>query len=243
LDIIADGIAAVLICQAWVLWHRRITWQCYQHRILTLSVTFQGVGMLLAIPSGAGELGDKVLHALTGYWELGDLIGDCLFIGAAAAFGYTALSRALPPHKLAWQSPLLLRIPAAIGSVALIAIYVAAGIGVQPHDAASLESPHPSTAVIVYWWVFSVTKLYLVVGAAVTFWLLRRTPRHRRMANLYLLVCCAGIGVPVTHIIAGENSTCYVFACMWAVGLGLTAAYSWRRKTRPFHRLMQAVKV
>jgi hypothetical protein len=244
------AIAVALTCIGWSLWQRRITWTCTWEWVVTLAVTFQGLGMILAAPAtGTGlTIADRVLHSLTGLWGLNALIGGLFFVGAAAGFAYTALSRALPTDQLARLTPRLIRFPAAASAAVLVVTYAVSDLSARPNTMDVVSSP----AMRIYWSVLCLVKIYLLLGAGAVLWLLRRAPRHRTVANLYLFACVNGIAVCLARAAAtfgpqafraADVWAVWAFGSLWGAGFALAAAYSWQRKTRPFRNLMGAVRV
>ena len=62
-------IAITLLCIAWSLWIRRITWSCRWEVAATLNIALQGLAVLLMSPWASETIG-HVLHDLTGKWNL-----------------------------------------------------------------------------------------------------------------------------------------------------------------------------
>jgi hypothetical protein len=246
MDVIVAVAAAALIGIIWSLWQRRITWGCRWERITTLSVGLQGVGLALASPLGNPL--EYNLHDTFGLYGLPQLAGHLLILGATAAFAYTALSRALPASRLVARVPLILRWPGATAGSFLIVDYMVSDIPNYP--GASIVTQHPDCA-IAYSMVLCGTNLYLFMWASLALWLLRRSPRHRVIANLYLFACACGIVAATTWIaaqfVAGPFHVacyvaCWVLFCLWGGAFTLAAAYSWRRKVQVFQPLLQAVR-
>ena len=242
------AIAVAITCIGWSLWHRRVTWTCTWEWVITLAVSFQGLGMILAAPAtGPGPtIPDRVLHSLTGLWGVNALLGSLFFVGAAAGFAYTALSRALPTDRLAWLTPRLIRFPAAASAVMPVVTYAMSDLGARPNAMDLASGP----ATRVYWAVLCLAKIYLLLGAGAVLWLLRRAPRHRTVANLYLFVCVTGIAVCLARVAAtfgpqaltaGDIWAVWAFGSLWGAGFALAAAYSWQRKIRPFRKFIEAV--
>jgi hypothetical protein len=73
---------------------------------------------------------------------------------------------------------------------------------------------------------------------------LRKDPRSRKIANIYLVSSAAGIAacvvrlitayIPALQSISVGTALVWVFACMCGAGFALTSAESWRQKTRWF---------
>jgi hypothetical protein len=243
--IIVAAVCAALFGIAYSLWQRRITWACPWERILTLSVAFQGAGLALGSPLGNPL--DGVLQQVTGLYGLSTLVGTLMGIGAMAAFTYAALSRAVTPRRLDWFSPRFIRLPGASAGSFLIFDCLLTDMHNHP---GALHSSHPHGCVIAYWLVFCGVKLYLLFGAGFAFMLLRRFPRHRRIAEMYLAACVCGMAANITRIATlplpqyrpVADVLVWIFCSLWAAGFTLAAAHSWRRKVQVFQPLLQAVR-
>ena len=92
-------IAITLACIAWSLWIRRVTWSCRWEVAATLNIALQGLAVLLMSPLASETLG-KLLHAMTGMWNLGDYIGHECYIVAASAIVYNAVGRLPDDHAM-----------------------------------------------------------------------------------------------------------------------------------------------
>ena len=92
-------IVITMLCIAWSLWIRRLTWSCRWEVAATLNIALQGATVLLMSPLASETLGHW-LHSLTGKWNLEDYIGHDLYIVAASAIVYNALGRLQDDHAL-----------------------------------------------------------------------------------------------------------------------------------------------
>ena len=87
--------------------------------------------------------------------------------------------------------------------------------------------------------------IYLLVYGSRALLILRRDPRSRRIANIYLLASASGViacairimtaCVPRLQHIEG-GSLVWFFACTCGAGFALASAHSWRIKTKWFQR-------
>jgi hypothetical protein len=87
--------------------------------------------------------------------------------------------------------------------------------------------------------------IYLLTYGARALLILRRDPRSRKIANIYLVASASGIIACVVRIITAyvpalqtiEGGTLvWIFACGCGAGFALTSAQSWRIKTKWFSR-------
>src|SRR6476620_11877842 len=85
-------ITITLVCVAWSLWIRRLTWSCRWEVAATLNIALQGAAVFLMSPFASETVG-QLLHSLTGVWNLEDYIGHDCYVVAASAIVYNALGR------------------------------------------------------------------------------------------------------------------------------------------------------
>lgn len=94
-----------------------------------------------------------------------------------------------------------------------------------------------------YWLLLCGTLIYLLAYGSRALLVLRKDPRSRRIANIYLAASISGImacavritTAYVTPIQALEGGTLvWSFACMCGAGFALASAHSWRIKTKWF---------
>ncbi len=97
----------------------------------------------------------------------------------------------------------------------------------------------------VYWLLLCGTLIYLLGYGSRALLVLRKDPRSRRIANVYLVASVSGIVACVVRIITAfvpqlqsiEGGTLvWVFACGCGAGFALTSAHSWRIKTKWFSK-------
>ena len=220
------------------IWVRRKTWRIQWERALTMSVLFQGSGFALCAPAMSRYLG-HALFRITGVAHLHDFFGYVLFICAICGVIYACACRLVPDDEL---EDLLHKIefPGAIaGGVMLAAITLSHNL--------SRESPADFLDVPcdfwlrVYWLTYGAIIIYLLCFLVRLLWVLRRDPRSRLTADLFIMATGLGLvsfAVLLTRIIINPG----LVACFWiwiplcaSGGLAaFAAAWSWRGRTRPF---------
>jgi hypothetical protein len=233
-------ITITLLCIAWSLWIRRVTWSCRWEVAATLNIALQGATVFLMSPLASETLGHW-LHALTGMWNLEDYIGHDMYVVAASAVVYNALGRLHDDHAMQTtfkqyvERPATLCIPLLLGAFSL-----GNGAAVYSADFFELRTDFWLGA---YWVLLCGTLIYLLGYGARALLILRRDPRSRKVANIYLAASISGILACLIRIVTVlvpslqpvENGTLvWVFACMCGAGFALTSAYSWRIKTKWF---------
>lgn len=233
-------IAITLGCIAWSLWIRRVTWSCRWEVAATLNIALQGTTVLLMSPLASETLGHW-LHALTGKWNLEDYIGHDLYIVAASAIVYNALGRLQDDHAMQVTFKQYVERPATLCIPLLLATFTL-GNGAHMYAADFFEVP-TDFWLSAYWVILCGTLIYLLGYGSRALLILRRDPRSRTVANIYLIASFSGIAACVVRIVTAlvpalqphENGTLvWLFACMCGAGFALTSAHSWRTKTKWF---------
>ena len=235
-------ITITLASIAWSLWIRRVTWHCRWEVAATLNITLQGCAVALISPLSSHTLG-VVLHNITGAWNLQNYIGHDCYIVAASAIVYNAVGRleddeALQASFKQWvERPATLCIPLLLATFSL-----SYGSSIYASDFFALRT---DVWLSVYWVLLTGTLAYLLVFGSRALLVLRRDPRSRNIANLYLIASASGISAclvrGVTAVIPpfqGPVSAGLVwfFCCTCGAGFALTSANSWRQKLKWFQR-------
>jgi hypothetical protein len=236
----ATLIAITLVCIAWSLWIRRVTWSCRWEVAATLNIALQGIAVLLMSPWASETIG-QWLHALTGMWNLEDYIGHDAYIVAASAVIYNALGRLADDHAMQKSFKLYVERPATICIPLLLATF-SLGNGARIYKPDFFEVP-TDFWLNTYWLLLCGTLIYLLVYGARALLVLRQDPRSRTIANIYLVASASGIiacavritTAYVTPLQTIEGGTVvWIFACLCGAGFALTSAQSWRMKTKWF---------
>jgi hypothetical protein len=220
---LATLIAITLGCIAWSLWIRRVTWSSRWEVAATLNIALQGIAVLLMSPLASETLGHW-LYALTGMWNLEDYIGHDAYIVAASAVVYNALGRLADDHAMQRTFKTYVERPATLCIPLLLATF-SIGNGA------------------LYWTLLCGTLIYLLGYGGRALLILRKDPRSRKIANIYLVASASGILACTVRIITAwvpplqtiEGGTLvWIFACGCGAGFALTSAQSWRIKTKWF---------
>lgn len=235
-------LAITLTCIAWSLWIRRVTWTCRWEVAATLNIALQGGAVLMMSPLASETIG-QALHAATGKWNLEDYIGHDLYIVAASAIVYNALGRlqdddALKASFRQWvERPATLCIP-------LLLVTFSLGNGAAIYHPDFFQVP-TDFWLNTYWLLLCGTLIYLLAYASRALLILRKDPRSRRIANVYLAASVSGIAACVVRIATAfvtpiqtvhGASLVWLFACLCGAGFALASAQSWRIRTKWFTR-------
>jgi hypothetical protein len=233
-------ITITLCCIAWSLWIRRVTWHCRWEVAATLNIALQGAAVLLMSPLASETIG-QLLHSLTGKWNLEDYIGHDCYIVAASAIVYNALGRLQDDHALQRSFKQCVERPATLCIPILLATF-SLGNGASIYRSDFFEVPTDAW-LSAYWLLLCGTLIYLLAFGSRALLVLRKDPRSRRIANIYLVSSASGITACAVRIITAyvpplqaiENGTLvWFFACTCGAGFALTSAHSWRIKTKWF---------
>jgi hypothetical protein len=233
-------ITVTLACIAWSLWIRRVTWSCRWEVAATLNIALQGATVCLRSPFASATVGHW-LHALTGMWNLEDYIGHDMYVVAASAIVYNALGRLQDDHAMQTAFKQYVERPATLCIPLLLAAFsLGNGAAIYSADFFELRTDFWLGA---YWILLCSTLIYLLGYGARALLVLRKDPRSRKVANIYLAASVSGMLACVVRIVTAlvpslqpiENGTLvWFFACICGAGFALTSAHSWRVKTKWF---------
>jgi hypothetical protein len=235
-------ITVTLACIAWSLWIRRVTWSCRWEVAATLNIALQGATVFLMSPFASETLGHW-LHAITGMWNLEDYIGHDLYVVAASAIVYNALGRLQDDHAMQTTFKQYVERPATLCIPLLLATF-SLGNGAAIYQADFFQLPTDAW-LSAYWLLLCGTLIYLLGYGSRALLVLRKDPRSRTVANVYLAASVSGMMACLVRIVTAlvpslqpiENGTLvWFFACMCGAGFALMSAHSWRIKTKWFSK-------
>lgn len=233
-------IAITLACIAWSLWIRRVTWSSRWEVAATLNIALQGMAVLLMSPLASETLG-KLLHAMTGMWNLEDYIGHDCYIVAASAIVYNAVGRLQDDHAMQRAFKQYIERPATLCIPLMLAAF-SLGNGATVYRADFFEVP-TDFWLSLYWLMVCGMLIYLLSYGVRALLVLRKDPKSRTIANVYLAASASGIIACAIRIVSAYvvplqiwdgGTLVWVFACGCAAGFALTSAYSWQIKTKWF---------
>jgi hypothetical protein len=234
-------IIITLACVTWSLWIRRVTWSCRWEVAATLNIALQGAAVLLMSPWASETLGHW-LHALTGKWNLEDYIGHDCYIVAASAIVYNALGRLADDNALQRSFKQYVERPATLCIPLLLATF-SIGNGARIYKPDFFMVP-TDFWLNTYWLLLCGTLIYLLAYGSRALLVLRKDPRSRRIANVYLVAAASGIIACLVRIttayvapiqgFALSSLLVWFFACTCGAGFALMSAHSWRIKTKWF---------
>jgi hypothetical protein len=240
---LATLLTITLACIAWSLWIRRVTWSCRWEVAATLNIALQGLAVVLMSPWASQTIG-VALHELTGKWNLEDYLGHDCYIVAASAIVYNALGRLADDDAMQASFKQYVERPATLCIPLLLATFsIGNGASIYRSDFFTVPTDFWLN---MYWLLLCGTLAYLLGYGARALLVLRKDPRSRRIANVYLVACASGIMaclvrvttafVPPFQTVAGAGLV-WVLACSCGAVFALAAAHSWRIKTKWFTRV------
>ena len=240
---LATLLALTITCIAWSLWIRRVTWTCRWEVAATLNIALQGAAVLLMSPLASETLGHW-LHALTGKWNLEDYVGHDCYIVAASAIVYNALGRLQDDNAMQRSFKQYVERPATL-CIPLLLVTFSVGNGARIYKPDFFDVP-TDFWLNLYWLLLCGTLIYLLGYGIRALLVLRKDPRSRTIANLYLVASASGITACIVRIttayvtpiqaLEGGNLV-WFFACLCGAGFALASAHSWRIKTKWFTKV------
>lgn len=237
---LASLIVITLLCIAWSLWIRRVTWSCRWEVAATLNIALQGAAVLLMSPLASQTLGPW-LYSLTGKWNLEDYLGHDCYIVAASAVVYNTVGRLEQDDAMQQRFRRHIELPATLCIPLLLAAFWM-GNGAEIYRPDFFDVP-TDLWLNLYWLMLCGMLIYLLGYGSRALLILRTDPRSRPIANVYLFASVMGIlaclvrvitaFVPALQTVQGSTLV-WIFACACGAGFALTSAHSWRIKTKWF---------
>lgn len=235
-------IVITIACIAWSLWIRRVTWTCRWEVAATLNIALQGLAVLLMSPLASETVG-QVLYDLTGKWNLEDYIGHDAYIVAASAIVYNTLGRLQEDDAMQASFKQYVERPATL-IIPLLLVTFSLGNGAHIYRADFFTVPTDAW-LTTYWLLLCGTLIYLLGYGWRALLVLRKDPRSRLIANVYLVASACGMTACIIRITTAfwpslqaieRGILVWVFACACGAVFALASAHSWRIKTKWFSK-------
>lgn len=232
-DVTSVATATAVGVSGYCLWVRRGTWR--QPWELGSSITVAGmfVCLLLMAPTWWAELLSAPLHSLVGVWDLNNLIGHLAYLVGLVTLVNTLVDRvnlAAPARfkRRCLELPITIMLPVLIG------LFCAAAPAEHTRD---LFAAPPTFWLSVYWLTLCAVAGYLITLLGQLLLVVRRDPRSRVTANLYLATIAVDSGCVVSVILSRmvpdyPHVVTWLLLCVAASGYALAPAYSWRQKAK-----------
>lgn len=229
------SILSVIVVSGWAVWVRRRTWRIRWDAALTMSVVFDGLAFALINPASGPIIG-PTLHRLTRICHIRDYFGHLFFICAACCVIYAVACRIAPDGDLE-DFMHRIEIPGAITAGAMLA-----SISLSPNLKTTHQTDFFDVPVDfwlrIYWVSYGGLILYLIWVLIRLLLVLRRDPRSRVAADMFILAAAWGalsflallvrvLFVPVPDL------WIWISLCMASGLASFAAAWSWRGRRRP----------
>jgi hypothetical protein len=208
----------------------------------TLNIALQGCSVALISPLASETLG-VALHNITGEWNLQNYVGHDCYIVAASAIVYNAVGRLAEDDAIQRSFKQYVERPATLCIPLLLATFtLSRGSKTYARDFFSLPTDFWLS---VYWILLTATLAYLLLFGSRALLVLRKDPRSRRFANLYLVASASGIAACVVRMLTAlipslqgpvGAALVWFFCCTCGASFALISAQSWRQKIRWFQR-------
>lgn len=223
----------------WCVWVRRHSWRFRWDGILTMSVALQGAGFLLCTPTQSLTI-SRFLFSIVGTAHVRDFVGHGCFMSAASCVAAAAGYRLVDDEHF---HRLLRRIeyPSAIAAVLMLVCLLQSRALKTPGTGDFLAVPCDGW-LTTYWLTYSAICIYILGYMARLLLVLRRDPRNRVTANLFIAAIAVGhiaIAAVAVHAFGGTVPVTWIWVPLaTASALAATAStWSWRGR---IHTILHA---
>lgn len=229
-DVVSLLTALTLVCAGAALWVRRYTWRMPWETAATANVALQTLNVVLLWAPVSHWISPK-LHALTGLWNLEELIGHVAYTLGLAAVLYMAAARVeMTGRQFTRFVNLRIALPLALFIPAVTLIFVHGGLGREyVSDLVFLDA---SPWLLGYWYLYVAAIAYLLGQAAMALLALRRDPRQTRAADFYLAAVAVSLLCGFAFLVDANAIARWAFIRAEVVAYALAAGYSWHMKVR-----------
>jgi hypothetical protein len=245
-------VAVAVVTTAGSVWTRRYTLPSNFDRPITLSLIMQCLALWLMAPFSEGYVG-TVLHAITGRWNVGDLIGN-IFLIVAVITSFMGVAFRLADENEVRAMVFQRVLPAAEVAIALMLMFF--------WQSSWPKSAHPVPSLLMVplggeiWMRAYFIVLIAVVGyighmaLRTLITLFRVAPGARSTIIMYLagyalgaLASAVQLGtmfVPAVRPLNPGGALVWTLMCACVILSAIGSAWSWRRTLAPFRPLIKA---
>ena len=245
-------VAVAVVGTAGSVWTRRYTLPSNFDRPITLSLIMQCLALWLMAPFSEGYVG-TVLHAITGRWNVGDLIAN-IFLIVAVITSFMGVAFRLAEENEVRAMVFQRVLPAAEVAIALMLMFF--------WQSSWPKSAHPVPSLLAipnggqiwmraYFVVFIAILGYIGHMALRTLVALYRVAPGARMtislkiaayafAALAFAVQLGTMFVPAVRPLNGDGALVWTLLCACVILSAIGSAWSWKRQLAPFRPLIKA---
>lgn len=229
--VIVITVATVAIT-GYCLWVRRRAWG---HRFeLGGSIVAASMFVCLLLMGPALSLAlSTPIHAVTGLWNLEDLLAHLVYLAGLIALFHTLVYRTTldEPERFLRR---YLEMPTMTILPMLVALFI---VGTPKEHYPDLFRAPETGWMNLYWAALCAAAAYLLVNLLRLLRVVRRDPRSTVTANIYITAISIDSGclasILVSRVIPGYPSAItWILLCLAACGYAAAPGYSWYRKTR-----------
>lgn len=222
-------IFALVVC-AYALWVRRSTWATRWDGAVTLGLALRTVGFGALLPA-TGRVFGPPLHRVTGVWNVEELSGHILYLGALMSVVYMALSRLRLGYR---QRRRMLRRHLELPAVFTIAVGVLLFVyGAPDENIPSMVNARPTVAMCAYGGLTIGAVMYFSVVAIWALRIIGRNPASRTTARVYIGVSCTAMAVclvGVAEVVLSAPHITWVAVRVELMVYAGAAIYSWKHR-------------
>ena len=230
--VLAAAVITAISCSVWI---RRTSWRMRWDGVLTLGVALQAAGFLLTIPTQS-RMVSRFLFSIIGTAHVRDWIGHVCFMSAASCVVYAAAFRLVDDAHLG-RVLKRLEYPSAVAAAVMLMCLLHARVLKTPGVGDFFAVPCDGW-LTGYWLTYSGICIYILGYMVRLLWVLRRDPRNRISANVFITAVHVGyiaIGAIIWHALGVVVSVAWLWIPLaTASALAATAsAWSWRGRIIP----------
>lgn len=229
---IAAATVITAVIAGYCVWMRRGAWGCRWELAGTVVAAAMFACLILISPVGSRALSTPI-HALTGLWNVEDLLGHLVYLAALATLIHSLVYRINldRPEQFIRRR---LEMPISLALPLLIGLFV---VAVPDEHYSDLFQGSVGGMMTAYWVALCAAASYLLIQLVGLLWVVRRDPRSTATANIYIAAIIVDSGcvasIVVSRIIpAYPTAVTWTLLCVAASGYAIAPAYSWHRKTR-----------
>jgi hypothetical protein len=218
-----------LVVAVLALWSIRHTWGIPMERPAAAAVALLAIDVLIVTVPVTRWVSPK-LHALTGVWNIENLIGHICVLAAMCSLLYLVADRLdMTTSQFRWFIRARIELPATLAIALMTATFLVGPISDYYVDDPVTVEADVTPWLRAYWLTMSVGCYYLLWNIARVLLILRRDPQSRRAATAYLIATGVSASCGVAFAL-GIEPLAWVMVRAELIAYAVAASYSWHRK-------------